>query len=84
MKHCKDCIHADKGHKEQPCADCAQLKQGGGVEMTRWEAQRGGVTHEAERRRVKKKPRVNGAASSYGIARQSAKSDVNPTYDPLD
>ena len=30
MKHCKDCIHADKGAKEHPCNDCAQLKQGGG------------------------------------------------------
>lgn len=38
MKHCKDCIHADKGAKEQPCNDCAQLKQGGGVEMTKWQS----------------------------------------------
>lgn len=37
MKHCKDCIHADKGAKEHPCNDCAQLKQGGGVDMTRYE-----------------------------------------------
>ena len=36
MKHCKDCIHADKGAKEQPCIDCAQLANGG-VEMVNYE-----------------------------------------------
>lgn len=41
MKHCKDCIHADKGHKEQPCADCAQINhEKHCVELTRWQPAR--------------------------------------------
>lgn len=38
-KHAKeDAQSQHKGHKEHPCNDCAQLKQGGGVDMTKWQS----------------------------------------------
>lgn len=41
-KTCKTCRWNEKPLDFHLCRDCAQLAKGGGVEMTRWEAQIGG------------------------------------------